>query len=237
MLAGLQKYAQAATVGDLAVEFNAAALSIKDGIVAEATPDNGVTVRIGTEEKMPGTYTLVISKNGTKCDSPSSMCIMQPGLISSSLKTMVDGKMVFELVDPNKPAAQAPSVAKLSVEKLPLMQGSTQVLLNTTDGQPKDVADMLSGSWSKTHTVARKVLSATKTLTTSGGLLDWFTIPSKTVEARSRRTRRPKRPARNVTFDFLNDDNKDDEEKNYGVTLQTSSFGWAAAFLAVLVIV
>lgn len=35
MLAGLQKYAQAATVGDLAVEFNAAALSIKDGIVAE----------------------------------------------------------------------------------------------------------------------------------------------------------------------------------------------------------
>lgn len=35
MLAGLQKYAQAATVGDLAVEFNAAALSLKDGIVAE----------------------------------------------------------------------------------------------------------------------------------------------------------------------------------------------------------
>jgi hypothetical protein len=145
---------------------------------------------------------------------------------------MLAGKMVFELVDPNKPAAQAPSVAEVSADKLSLMEGSTQLLLNTTDEQPQDATALLAEPFASTNTVARNVFSASDQ--DASGLLDWL-IPTRTVVARSRRSKeaRPnKRPGRNITLNF-----GDDKDENNSQMLQTTSLVWVLASLVVLLVV
>jgi len=177
---------------------------------------------------LPGSYTLLISGNGTCDPSSSSLCLMQPGLVSSSQQTMLAGKMVFELLDPSKPASQADSAAELPIETLSLLDGSTQLLLNTTENQPQDAAALSAEPFTSLHTVAGNVYNASNQQ--ASGVLK-RDIPSRGLVERSRKDRRPKRPL-NITLNTGND--KDDE--NHSGLLQTTPLSWFFAALAVIVI-
>ncbi|PZC88421.1 hypothetical protein A1F95_10930 [Pyrenophora tritici-repentis] len=179
---------------------------------------------------LPGSYTLVISgegsRNGTCNPSSTTVCVMQPGLISSSQQTMLAGKMVYELVDPTKPASKVASAAELPTGNLALLNGSTQLLLNTTDGQPQDKAMLLGGSFASQHTVASNVYKASDHK--ASGLLA-REIPTRTLMERSRKTRRPKRPVRNITLNM----DHDKEDENHSELLQTTPLIWIFAALAI----
>jgi len=178
---------------------------------------------------LPGSYTLLISGNGTCDPSSSSLCHMQPGLVSSSQQTMLAGKMVFELLDPSKPSSQADSAATLPIEELSLVDGSTQLLLNTTDSQPQDAAALSAEPFASLHTVAGNVYNASNQQ--ASGILK-RDIPSRTLVERSRKTRRPKRPL-NITFNTTKDDKDDKNDSDF---LQTTSLSWFFAALAVVMI-
>lgn len=154
---------------------------------------------------------------------------MQPGLVSSSQQTILAGKMVYELVDPSKPSSQASSVTELPTNNLSLLDGSTQLLLNTTDAQPQDTAALFAGPFATLHTVAGNVYNASKQQ--GSGLLT-RDIPTRTKfeNARRERERRPKRPARNITLVVGND-------KNHGESLQSTHLVWVFAALALFVVV
>ncbi|RMZ67296.1 hypothetical protein GMOD_00001202 [Pyrenophora seminiperda CCB06] len=202
------------------------------GILAEATTGTGLAVRVGTEERLPGSYTLLISGNGTCDPSSSSLCLMQPGLVSSSQQTMLAGKMVYELLDPSNPSSQALSVKEMPADNLPLLDGSTQLLLNTTDGQPQDAAALSAEPFTSLHTVAGNVYNASRQQNSE---LSKRLIPTKISVQRSRKTRepRPNRAGRNITLNIGNE--KKDE--NHSEMLQTTPLIWFFASLVVFVVV
>ncbi|EFQ95508.1 hypothetical protein CFE70_007488 [Pyrenophora teres f. teres 0-1] len=214
----------------LAVEFNTAVASGDAGVLAESAAGSGLAVRVGTEKMLPGSYTLVISgegsRNGTCNPSPTTVCVMQPGLVSSSQQTMLAGKMVYELVDPSKPASKAVSVAELPINNLALLDGSTQLLLNTTDDQPQDKAVLLGEPFASQHTVASNVYNASDNKPSG---LYGRDIPSRTLMERSRKTRRPKKPVRNITLNV----GHDKEDENHSELLQTTPLIWIFAALAI----
>lgn len=179
---------------------------------------------------LPGSYTLLISGNGTCDPSSSSLCLMQPGLVSSSQQTMLAGKMVFELLDPSKPASQADSAAEVPIEKLSLLDGSTQLLLNTTESQPQDAAALSAEPFASLHTVAGNVYNASNQQ--ASGVLK-RDIPLRSLVERSRKDRRPKKPL-NIT---LNTGDDKDDDKNHSALLQTTPLSWFFAALAVIAIV
>ncbi|EOA84049.1 uncharacterized protein SETTUDRAFT_21387 [Exserohilum turcica Et28A] len=220
-------------MGDLAVQFNAATPTNVDGVMVNAIASNSLSVRVGTEERLPGTYTLLISGNGT-CNpsSSSSLCKMQPGLISSTQKTLVNGKMVYELVDPSKPSSESQAAAELSTDYLPLLDGSKQLLINTTDGQPQDTATLVAEPFATEHTVASNVYKAS----TQRGLGRMgFNLATRTMVARARKSRepRPRKPVRNITLNFGNRTQSEGSSE----ILHTTSLIWAFAALTIFHVV
>ncbi|KAH7349202.1 hypothetical protein BKA66DRAFT_516513 [Pyrenochaeta sp. MPI-SDFR-AT-0127] len=200
---------------NLTVEFNTAVASGDIGIPVEPTIDPAVAVRIGTEQRLPGSYTLLLVDEARCNASSPSLCSMQSGLVSSYQPTILAGKMVYELVNPSKPSSQAPYAIELPAGNLSLLDGSTQLLLNTTESQPQDPAALLWSQQSKSKK------------------------PTRTRSEKARKTRevRPKstRPAMNITVNFGSEN--ENENKNHGELLHSTPLVWLFTALVILIFV
>ncbi|KAH7335084.1 hypothetical protein BKA66DRAFT_584677 [Pyrenochaeta sp. MPI-SDFR-AT-0127] len=229
LLAGLLQSVRGMAMDNLTVEFNTAVASGGVGIPVEPTIDPAVAVRIGTEQRLPGSYTLLLVDEARCNASSPSLCSMQSGLVSSYQPTFLAGKMVYELIDPSKPSSQAPYAIELLAGNLSLLDGSTQLLLNTTDGQPQDPAALFVEPWAGIHTVAGNVYNAQSEQDR----------PTRTRFEKARKTReaRPKstRPAMNITMNFGSEN--ENENKNHGELLQRTPLIWLSAALAILVVI
>ncbi|KAH7344243.1 hypothetical protein BKA66DRAFT_517324 [Pyrenochaeta sp. MPI-SDFR-AT-0127] len=206
---------------NLIVEFNTAVASGGVGIPVEPTIDPAVAVRIGTEQRLPGSYTLLLADEARCNASSPSLCSMQSGLVSSYQPTILAGKMVYELVYSSKPSSQAPYAMELPASNLSLLDGSTQLLLNTTDGQPQDPAALLV----EPEQDVKRSLEQSKSKK-----------PTRTRSEKARKTRevRPKstRPAMNITVNFGSEN--ENENKNHGELLHSTPLVWLSVALAVL---
>lgn len=184
---------------------------------------------------LSGSYTLLLFDEARCNQSSPSLCSMQPGLVSSNQPTTLAGKTVYELVDPSKPLPQAPYVIELPISDMSLLDGSTQLLLNTTDGQPQGLPELLEEPWASLHTAAGNLYNAPSQRDLKRSLeRSKSERPTRTWSEKARKTRdaRPKsaRPV-NSTVD-LGDDNE-----NGGELLRRTPLIWFFAALAVFIVV
>lgn len=179
-------------------------------------------VRAGTEQRLTGTYTLLVF-DSDRCSEGAALCTMQTNLTSASQATLLDAKMVHQLIQSSSrdsPTMELPA----SVES---EDGSMRLLFNTTDNPaPGTAAELLSAPWSSERIVAgSEDKKPTKTRCRNRGRKGRNRCKARPTSASGRDG--------NNTLDLFN---SDEQNENMGGALERTALGYVVAAVAMLIV-
>lgn len=113
-------------------------LSISQEVTSNTTPDAASAPSLYTDEHLSGLYTLMMfdpdnppPANSTSTQTQEFLHWIQPGLVSSNTSTIVNGKQVYELLNPWNVSALAPYLEPGPPFKFPYFHRYIELLLYT----------------------------------------------------------------------------------------------------------
>lgn len=105
---------------------------------ADITPEAAYQPQLYTDKSLPGTYTLLMvdpdnpPANASSTSTEEFLHWIQPGLVSAKTTSIVNGKTVYELINPKNVSAFAPYLPPGPPFQFPFIHRYIQLLLDTT---------------------------------------------------------------------------------------------------------